>query len=319
LGALAAAAGAVVAVGLLMLMLVVVEVRPAEAVRPGIPGEIAYTGRLVGQDLEIFTINPGGGETFQVTHNNNEYDAYPAYSSDGTKIAYVSLDEHGFDLEIYTIDATGGGDEDRVQVTDNDRNDWDPSYSPNGKRIAYCSQHILPIEPTGAVNWAIHTTSTGGGRDVRVTEANVEACHPSYSPDGKRIAYSDGEEIYTINASGEGGKVRITNNDRWDYDPSYSPDGERIAYAGFGGLFSQPSRGDIYTISASGEDEVQVTEDNTDDSTPSYSPDGTKIAYTGRDGTDYEIYTIDADGRGVRFNVTDNGTFDYYPSWRRHP
>ncbi len=322
MGALAAAAGALVAGGLLVLvMLVVVEVRPAEAIRPGKPGEIAYTGREgghEGRDLEILSINPGGGKPFQVTHNNHNYDAYPSYSPDGTKIAYAGLDEHGYDLEIYTIDATGGGDEDRVQVTYNDRNDVDPSYSPNGKEIAYCSQHILPVDPIGVNNWAIHTISADGGDDVRVTAANVNACHPSYSPDGNRIAYSDGFEIYTINASGEEGKVQITRNDRWDYDPSYSPDGERIAYAGFGGLMSFPSRGDIYTNDAGGGDEVQVTEDNTDDSTPSYSPDGTKIAYTGRDGTDYEIYTIDVDGRGVRFNVTNNATADFHPSWRRH-
>jgi hypothetical protein len=39
-----------------------------------------------------------------------------------------------------------------------------------------------------------------------------------------------------------------------------------------------------------------------------------KIAYSGYDGQDYEIYTINPGGGG-KFNVTDNGTGDYNPSW----
>ena len=39
-----------------------------------------------------------------------------------------------------------------------------------------------------------------------------------------------------------------------------------------------------------------------------------KIAYAGFDGQDYEIYTINPGGGG-KFNVTDNGTGDYNPSW----
>jgi hypothetical protein len=39
-----------------------------------------------------------------------------------------------------------------------------------------------------------------------------------------------------------------------------------------------------------------------------------KIAYSGYDGPDSEIYTIKPGGGG-KFNVTDNGTEDYSPSW----
>jgi hypothetical protein len=68
-GTLAAAAGALVAAGLLVLMLlVVVEARPAEATFPGKNGKIAYSS-WDGQDYEIYTINPGGGGKFKVTHN----------------------------------------------------------------------------------------------------------------------------------------------------------------------------------------------------------------------------------------------------------
>jgi hypothetical protein len=60
-GALAPAAGTLVAVGLLVLIMVVVEASPAEATFPGNPGKkIAYSG-YDGQHFEIYSINPGGG------------------------------------------------------------------------------------------------------------------------------------------------------------------------------------------------------------------------------------------------------------------
>jgi hypothetical protein len=103
-GALAAAAGVLVAVGLLLLM-IGVQAQPAEATFPGLPGKIAYTG-ADGTDTEIFTINPNGDGTVQVT-NNDTPGSEPSYSPDGKKIAYVGFD--GTNEEIYTINVGGGG------------------------------------------------------------------------------------------------------------------------------------------------------------------------------------------------------------------
>jgi hypothetical protein len=78
-GAVAAAAGMLVAVGLLMLMLVMVDARRAEATFPGLPGNIAYTG-FDGTDEEIYTINVGGGAAFKVTNNDTD-DGDPSWGS----------------------------------------------------------------------------------------------------------------------------------------------------------------------------------------------------------------------------------------------
>jgi hypothetical protein len=76
-GALAAAAGTIVAEGLLLLIMLVGEVRTAEAILPGKNGKIAY---LVfdGHDYEIFTIKVTGGKPFQVTHNRTD-DSSPSW------------------------------------------------------------------------------------------------------------------------------------------------------------------------------------------------------------------------------------------------
>jgi WD40-like Beta Propeller Repeat len=123
LGALAAAAGVLVAVGLLMLLMS--EPHPAGAILlPGLRGKIAYQG-YDGHDREIYTINPGGWGKFNVTNNNTD-DENPAYSPSGKKIAYSGYD--GNDWEIYTINAGGGGGGGRVRLTDNSTNDFAPSW-----------------------------------------------------------------------------------------------------------------------------------------------------------------------------------------------
>jgi hypothetical protein len=92
-GALAAAAGTLVAVGLLMLIMVVVEAGPAEATFPVKNGRIAYnTG--ANSCCVIYTINPDGGGRVQVT-DNNVFAGAPSYSPDGKRIAYSGEERLG--------------------------------------------------------------------------------------------------------------------------------------------------------------------------------------------------------------------------------
>jgi Tol biopolymer transport system component len=66
---------------------------------------------------------------------------------------------------------------------------------------------------------------SGDGR-VQVTNNNKDDNFPSYSPDGKKIAYTGckgndhGGDIYTINVGG-GGKFRVTHNNADEAAPSW--------------------------------------------------------------------------------------------------
>jgi Tol biopolymer transport system component len=78
----------------------------------------------------------------------------------------------------------------------------------------------------GGMDGAIYTINPGGGGKTKV----ARGYHPSYSPDGKKIAYTgykglgDDEgfdsDIYTINVGG-GGKFRVTHNNAYEGDPSW--------------------------------------------------------------------------------------------------
>src|SRR5918995_301727 len=83
-------------------------------------------------------------------------------------------------------------------------------------------------------DYEIYTIKAGGGGKVQLTDNTTSDYDPSYSPSGKKIAYSgeDGaneREIYTIKAGG-GGKLNVTNNSTDDAEPCYSPSGKKITY-----------------------------------------------------------------------------------------
>jgi Tol biopolymer transport system component len=75
-------------------------------------------------------------------------------------------------------------------------------------------------------DYEIYTTNSRGGDKFQVTNNNRDDRSPSYSPSGKKIAYSGKEgtngdyEIYTIKPGG-GGKFKVTDNDTQDDTPSW--------------------------------------------------------------------------------------------------
>ena len=89
-----------------------------------------------------------------------------------------------------------------------------------------------------------------GGTPFQITDNNTLDSWPSYSPDGRKLAYAGlvgtNTEIYTINATG-GTPFQVTNNDTADHEPSYSPDGQRIALSRWDGTDFE-----IYTVNATG-------------------------------------------------------------------
>jgi dipeptidyl aminopeptidase/acylaminoacyl peptidase len=107
----------------------------------------------------------------------------------------------------------------------------------------------------------IYTINPDGGGKTKVTEGS----DPSFSADGKKIAYTgwDGNdsEIYTIMATG-GKPFQVTDNATNDNDPSWSPDGKRITYTHYSDSDLPNEAAAIYKIAADGGREVLVTDNN---------------------------------------------------------
>jgi Tol biopolymer transport system component len=119
------------------------------AAYPGANGLIAYAefgGESSdpppgGDDGEIFTIPPAGGDPTQLT-DNSVGDYGPSWSADGRKIAFVRSDGH--DWEVWTMSADGSH---QRQVTHTRGHEWAPSFTPSGGRIIMSFNSRAPSCP----------------------------------------------------------------------------------------------------------------------------------------------------------------------------
>ena len=231
--------------------------------------------------------------------------------------------------EIYVMDADGGNQQ---NLTNNPSDDRAPSWSPDGKRIAFMSDrdgHVDAIH--GLPTYEIYVMDAGGGNQQNLTNNPHYDMSPSWSPDGKRIAFAsnrfafDGEktllsfDIYVIDADGSDPQ-RLTENRKDDRDPSWSPDGKRIVFRArreghFENKFAITY--EIYVMDADGGNPQRFTENRKNDWDPVWSPDGKWIAFASDRKGDFEnfdIYVMDADG-GNPQRLTENRKNDWSPSW----
>ena len=144
--------------------------------------------------------------------------------------------------------------------------------------------------------------------------------YPSWSPDGKRIAFvfdrndmGGDRQIYVMDADG-GNQRNLSNNDFDEWAPSWSSDGKQIAFVS---NRNRDWRTAIYVMDTNGENQRKLTNNRHSDRSPSWSPDGKQIAFaTDTDGrlANFDIYVIDADGKNQR-RLTNNPHNDRSPSW----
>jgi len=169
----------------------------------------------------------------------------------------------------------------------------------------------------------IYTGNPGGGAKTQLTRGY----QPSYSPNGKKIAYTlfggADSEIYTINVGGDA-MTQLTHNNNDENVPSYSPNGKRIAYTRTTYRRVTPTVSadpidEIFTVKVGGGAKTKVTIG----SDPSFSPDGKRIVYYAYDETsskrlpDTEIYTINVGG-GHKTQLTHNNKDEFTPDYSPH-
>lgn len=276
--------------------------------------EIVYTRspgpELLAGDTDIWAMSADGRRQVQLTATD-AYDFDPAWSPDGTKIAFARS-SGGCCSDIYVMDADGTN---VTQVTTGPDPDNAPTWSPDGTQLAFHSLRNA--------NYDVYKVNVNGTGETRLTTNAAFDWEPDWSPDGTKIAFasdraSTEEDIYVMNANGSS-PVRLTAHPAFDFDPSWSPDGSRIAYQSL-----RTGNMDVFTMAAAdGSGRVQVTSDPNGEAGPTWAPDGSQLAFYNsvilednvpEPPVENDIYRVNVDGT-QRARVTTATTHDTSPDW----
>ena len=199
---------------------------PGEEVMPSLSPDgkfVVYASRAAG-NMDIYSLRVGGSRPVNLTAGSPDTDIEPAFSPDGSKIAFRSERDGG---GLYVMGATG---ESVVRVSSVG---YRPCWSPDGTRLAAASGDY--VDPTARpARSQLLVIDVASGRTTTLLEG--DAVQPSWSPSGKRIAYwaipvgGGQRDIWTVAAEG-GTPVAVTQDAPIDFNPVWSPDGRFLYFS----------------------------------------------------------------------------------------
>ncbi len=149
---------------------------------------LIYTAERGSGDYDIYKIPSSGGAEVNLT-NSKGLDDGPEYSPDGSKI-YFNSARSGL-MQVWRMNSDGSDPE---QLTDDRYNNWFPHVSPDGQSIVMLSfsESVDPSDHPFYKHVYLRTMPVAGGKPKVVAylyggQGTINV--PSWSPDGKRIAF----------------------------------------------------------------------------------------------------------------------------------
>ena len=132
---------------------------------------------------------------------------------------------------------------------------------------------------------------------------------PAFSPDGKRLAVSWLDEVWTMSPDGKDEKKLVAQNGGWlsERDPAWSPDGKWV-------VFSADSKGqfDLYVVASGGGAPKRLTSLEGDERWPSWARDGRLVFSHRPPGGRWQIYATPADGSGTPTKMTPDEASEWH-------
>jgi Tol biopolymer transport system component/DNA-binding winged helix-turn-helix (wHTH) protein len=235
------------------------------------------------------------GGLVNLTDNVAE-DNLPAWSPDGKKIAFTSNRDGAGDIYVMNSDGSNV-----TRLTFTPAAESSSVWSPDGTKIVFDSARDG--------NRELYIMNSDGSNQTRLTfNPTIDSGPVSFSPDGKRIAFSrnasnEGEAVYNYDIfvmNIDGSELRqVTTDPEFDAEPVWSPDGSRIFFTS-----GRDHNFRLYAISPDGTGEVDLSPNSpTSFGAFAFTADGKQVYCTGNTPEKIEhiqIYLINADGTNRR-------------------
>lgn len=120
-------------------------------------------------------------------------------------------------------------------------------------------------------DWDLLLARDGDIVDLAAGEGNQQ--YPTLTPDGSRVVYHDGGDIWVVGVDGSN-PVQLTSGPATDWESIVSPDGTTVVFAS-----DRSGNDDLWSVGIDGGEPVQLTDHPANESWPVFSADGELIYF----------------------------------------
>ena len=237
------------------------------------------------------------GDPRQLTFMRRFITSGPQWTLNGRQIIFSAA--VSFDMSnLWRVAVSGKAEPEQLPFGNNAKS---CAISKDGKRLVY----ELGVSDSNI--WRVSLSSPGkaAGPPARFIGSTRHDFSPTYSPDGKRIAFISDRSgvvgIWVSNADGTNEVELFSRIGSYSASPCWSPDGRDLAFN-----FNGEGDSSIYVIRGSGGKPTRLTRDSSQALTPNWSPDGNWVYFASTRTGRSEVWKVPAKG-GEAVQVTKNG------------